>query len=384
VPRCVLTPGVRETASSSPPLAESSHCQTSDPGEGRISEERGVHTRDTSRAGGDDQALEPRAPSLESNNMTQSQGAQPPLDGLGSCRKESCGPAGQDQTGAGSPASTNITPAPLGGLRNRRETSPGPAEGDPIRGGSLASSGGRPQAMPRKRTSKHEVDDSEDELAQDIDLNNAIYASDRGDTEDEDEDKDDDSIDDDEYHPSQDSTRQSPRKRRKLSTLIQSPIRHAPRRVGNISQSRSMPSPSPSLCSEDGAVYDEWPLQDVSLKRVTEKGTTTFQLQFAWNPCRAYHERKGHGVRNARRAYRAVTTRSCATRTCRFTSHEDTLIIKLKEDEHLRWDEIHRRFSSKFPGRSKGALQVRYSTKLKSSGRGSLGDVGKRGKGGRV
>jgi hypothetical protein len=30
------------------------------------------------------------------------------------------------------------------------------------------------------------------------------------------------------------------------------------------------------------AVFEEWPLQDAVLKRVTEDGLTTFQLQFTW------------------------------------------------------------------------------------------------------
>lgn len=43
-----------------------------------------------------------------------------------------------------------------------------------------------------------------------------------------------------------------------------------------------------------------------------------------------------------------------------FSSEEDTLLVRLKEVEDRTWDEI----AKKFPGRSKGTLQVRYSTKL--------------------
>jgi hypothetical protein len=47
-------------------------------------------------------------------------------------------------------------------------------------------------------------------------------------------------------------------------------------------------------------------------------------------------------------------------RNSRFSSQEDKLLLQLKE-EGLSWDEI----SDRFPERSKGTLQVHYSTKLK-------------------
>jgi hypothetical protein len=39
-------------------------------------------------------------------------------------------------------------------------------------------------------------------------------------------------------------------------------------------------------------VFEEWPLQDAVLKRVTEGGRTTFQLQFTWGSCAS------HGLNN--------------------------------------------------------------------------------------
>ncbi|KAH9231819.1 hypothetical protein K456DRAFT_399088 [Colletotrichum gloeosporioides 23] len=48
-----------------------------------------------------------------------------------------------------------------------------------------------------------------------------------------------------------------------------------------------------------------------------------------------------------------------------FTKDEDRLLCKLKRGGKLCWKEIHRQFSNKFPGRTIGTLQVRYSTKLK-------------------
>jgi hypothetical protein len=43
-------------------------------------------------------------------------------------------------------------------------------------------------------------------------------------------------------------------------------------------------------------------------------------------------------------------------------SKEDNLLIKLKQKDNLPWSEI----AKHFPGRTKGSLQVRYSTKLRS------------------
>jgi hypothetical protein len=45
----------------------------------------------------------------------------------------------------------------------------------------------------------------------------------------------------------------------------------------------------------------------------------------------------------------------------RFLPAEDELLIELKEKQSLPWNRIVKHF----PGRTKGALQVRYSTKLK-------------------
>ena len=49
-------------------------------------------------------------------------------------------------------------------------------------------------------------------------------------------------------------------------------------------------------------------------------------------------------------------------RNSRFSSEDDTLLQQLK-GKGLSWDEI----SDHFPGRSKGTLQVHYSTKLKDN-----------------
>ncbi|KAH6664047.1 serine/threonine-protein kinase [Halenospora varia] len=55
-----------------------------------------------------------------------------------------------------------------------------------------------------------------------------------------------------------------------------------------------------------------------------------------------------------------ILAMSRPVRNSRFSSEDDELLLQLK-GEGLSWDEI----SDRFPGRSKGTLQVHYSTKLK-------------------
>lgn len=43
---------------------------------------------------------------------------------------------------------------------------------------------------------------------------------------------------------------------------------------------------------------------------------------------------------------------------------ENRLLVKLREKENLAWSEVIKRFGQKFPGRSKGSIQVHWSTTL--------------------
>jgi hypothetical protein len=40
-------------------------------------------------------------------------------------------------------------------------------------------------------------------------------------------------------------------------------------------------------------------------------------------------------------------------------------LVSLREEQNLAWSEVTRLFAKKFPGRSKGTLQVYWSTTLK-------------------
>ncbi|KAH6866156.1 hypothetical protein B0T10DRAFT_74951 [Thelonectria olida] len=178
------------------------------------------------------------------------------------------------------------------------------------------------------------------------------------------------------------------RKRRRVSKSSTGSIRHAaasdkgrasrrystrPTKWDNRSRTSRIASPplSQTPCTEVGAVlarFEEWPLENVSLKRIMENGRTTFQLQFDWTPCTEREHASSPdrscadspSRRTVRRAKRASATR------VRYTTAEDGLLIKLKEDDRLAWPEIHQRFSETYPGRSVESLQVHYSTKIKN------------------
>lgn len=47
------------------------------------------------------------------------------------------------------------------------------------------------------------------------------------------------------------------------------------------------------------------------------------------------------------------------------SAEEDRLLGKLRQEENLTWSEVIERFSQRFPGRSKGSIQVHWSTKLR-------------------
>ncbi|KJZ69837.1 hypothetical protein HIM_10765 [Hirsutella minnesotensis 3608] len=115
------------------------------------------------------------------------------------------------------------------------------------------------------------------------------------------------------------------------------------------------------------AEFDEWELQNAFLKRTIVNGVATFQLQFDWDLCTIHGQTTRAMSRRANKPVEGVAAhakRSNGTRG-RFTQQEDKLLIRLKEELQLPWLEIHQRFTDRFAGRSKEALQVRYCTKLK-------------------
>ncbi|KAF3391611.1 hypothetical protein F1880_007460 [Penicillium rolfsii] len=57
-----------------------------------------------------------------------------------------------------------------------------------------------------------------------------------------------------------------------------------------------------------------------------------------------------------------------------WSMEENRLLVNLREEQNLAWSEVMRLFAQKFPGRSKGSLQVYWSTTLKNQ-RLSLADA---------
>ncbi|KAI8677560.1 hypothetical protein NCS56_00646200 [Fusarium sp. Ph1] len=177
---------------------------------------------------------------------------------------------------------------------------------------------------------------------------------------------------------------QCPRKRRKVSRSSASLLRDAaavverPRPVRPSLRSRGKPaqasgiSPASSRATSDDtearavlARFEEWPLENASLKRITENGRTNFQLQFDWTPC----TKQGHASSAVLDQANSPSTRKRGKgergSRAKYTAQEDDLLIKLKKSQMLAWPEIHERFSEAYPGRSVEGLQVHYSTKLK-------------------
>ena len=124
------------------------------------------------------------------------------------------------------------------------------------------------------------------------------------------------------------------------------------------------------------ATFDEWPLENAVLRRVTMDGSPpTFMLQFTWGgPCAEHGA--GHRGTESRGAISSAERRRPARQSngvtkdkgkptstsnrARYTPADDAKILRLK-GQGLSWSAI----AGEFPGRSAGAIQVRYQTKLK-------------------
>lgn len=153
----------------------------------------------------------------------------------------------------------------------------------------------------------------------------------------------------------------SSRQRRSATHAAQLPsaIRTSRRDIN--SPTPSQETPSPSEANMFLARFEEWPLGDVLLKRITEGGKTTFQLQFDWDSdlCQPH---AGRSVSNPKKRRRlSKTLRSAAKSSgARWTSEEDETVRRMKQDGDS-WAAIQRAL----PHRSEGTIQVRYSTKLR-------------------
>ncbi|RTE69012.1 hypothetical protein BHE90_016609 [Fusarium euwallaceae] len=126
-------------------------------------------------------------------------------------------------------------------------------------------------------------------------------------------------------------------------------------------RARSVPSEASAVLAR----FQEWPLENVSMKRVTENGKTTFQFQFDWPLCTNHPDAAGMIPDSTRSVATSKTTKRAPARRANHSDDEDNFLIQLKEEEQLGWAEIRRRFAQRFPERGVSSLQVHYCTKLK-------------------
>ncbi|KAF5701792.1 hypothetical protein FMUND_13760 [Fusarium mundagurra] len=174
------------------------------------------------------------------------------------------------------------------------------------------------------------------------------------------------------------------RKRRRVSLSPHASARSAPASARSSHQQRStrrtaqLPSgrltsvcgsesPAPSQTSpvpiDAGtfARFEEWPLRNVSLKRITEGDKTTFQLQFDWTPDPS-QPHAGRSVSHAKEGRGPPKASLSGTRSSggKWSLEEENKVRTMRQDG-CSWAEIQRAL----PHRSQGTIQVRYSTKLK-------------------
>ncbi|KAH7183768.1 hypothetical protein BKA60DRAFT_671613 [Fusarium oxysporum] len=131
------------------------------------------------------------------------------------------------------------------------------------------------------------------------------------------------------------------------------------------SHARSVPSDATAFLAQ----FQEWQLENVSMKRITENGKTTFQFQFEWSLCTNHPHTTSATPDLTRLVATRKTTKRAPVRRAKYPDDEDNFLIQLKEKEQLGWAEIHRRFTQRFPERGGSGLQVHYCTKLKDRGR---------------
>ncbi|CZR35900.1 uncharacterized protein FPRO_03840 [Fusarium proliferatum ET1] len=139
--------------------------------------------------------------------------------------------------------------------------------------------------------------------------------------------------------------------------------------LGLLSRASSHARSIPSDASAFVAQFQEWQLENVSMKRITENGKTTFQFQFEWPLCANHPHATSMNPDSARSVLTRKTTKQDLARRVRYSDDEDNFLIQLKEVEQLGWAEIRQRFAQRFPGRGGSGLQVHYCTKLKDRGR---------------
>ncbi|KAG4258982.1 hypothetical protein FPRO03_13204 [Fusarium proliferatum] len=165
------------------------------------------------------------------------------------------------------------------------------------------------------------------------------------------------------------SARDSRRRKRSTRAIAYTLRERDTSALGLLSRTASHPRSVSSDASAFLAQFQEWRLENVSMKRITENGKTTFQFQFEWPLCTNHPHATSVSPDSARSIPTRKTTKQALARRVRYSDDEDNFLIQLKEVEQLGWAEIRQRFAQRFPGRGGSGLQVHYCTKLKDRGR---------------
>ncbi|EEU33810.1 uncharacterized protein NECHADRAFT_89122 [Fusarium vanettenii 77-13-4] len=166
-------------------------------------------------------------------------------------------------------------------------------------------------------------------------------------------------------HNAATSARDSRRRRRSTRAFAHSLRERDTSTLGLSSPTPPRARSAPSEASAVLARFQEWPLENVSMKRVTENGKTTFQFQFDWPLCTNHPTVAGMMPDSTRSVATRETTKRAPVGRAKYSDDEDSFLIQLKEEEQLGWAEIRRRFAQRFPERGGLSLQVHYCTKLK-------------------
>jgi hypothetical protein len=155
----------------------------------------------------------------------------------------------------------------------------------------------------------------------------------------------------------------SSRQKRSTRRTAQLPRGRRTSVCGSESPAPSQTSAVPSDAGTFLARFEEWPLKNVSLKRITEGEKATFQLQFEWTPepnQLHVHTSVSHPEDREPPQASLSATRSSGDK---WTKEEDDTVRRMRQGGRS-WAEIQRAL----PHRSQGTIQVRYSTKLSKKG----------------
>ncbi|KAJ4182640.1 hypothetical protein NW767_013785 [Fusarium falciforme] len=161
------------------------------------------------------------------------------------------------------------------------------------------------------------------------------------------------------------SARESRLRRRSTGASAHSLRERDTSALGSLSPTPSRARSIPFEASAVLAQFQEWPLENVSMKRVTENGKSTFQFQFEWPLCTDHPHATSVIPDSTRSVATRKTTKRAPARRAKYSDDEDNFLIQLKEEEKLGWAEIRQRFAQRFPERGGSSLQVHYCTKLK-------------------